>query len=128
MATPPPPQYGTQDVNVVLPAGDRQAGRQAFVDLRCTACHRVAGETAFPAPLPGTPGPDLDRSLALRPASDVAGAIIVPSHSMSLKTSDDVKRRLEETLLSPMGDFSRVMTVRQLADLLAYLTSLDASK
>jgi hypothetical protein len=31
-------------------------------------------------------------------------------------------------LLSSMGDFSRAMTVRQLADLLAYLTSLQKLK
>lgn len=47
---------------------------------------------------------------------------------MSLKTSDAVKTRLENVLLSPMGDFSRAMTVRQLADLLAYLASLDTAK
>jgi hypothetical protein len=47
---------------------------------------------------------------------------------MSVKTSDEVKNRLAESGLSPMGDFSRAMTVRQFADLLAYLTSLEASK
>jgi hypothetical protein len=44
---------------------------------------------------------------------------------MSLKTSDEIKKQLEG-VLSPMGDFSRTMTVRQLADLLAYLQSLEA--
>jgi hypothetical protein len=53
----------------------------------------------------------------------VAAAIVVPSHSMSVRTSDDVKKKLEGTL-SPMGDFSRVITVGQLADLIAYLRSL----
>jgi hypothetical protein len=58
-------------------------------------------------------------------ASEVANAIIVPSHSMSVRTSDDVKKRLEGMLLSPMGDFTGSMTIRQLADLVAYLTSLE---
>ena len=44
--------------------------------------------------------------------------------SMSLKTSDEIKKRLEGGL-SPMPDFSRIMTVRQLADILAYLQSLQ---
>jgi mono/diheme cytochrome c family protein len=122
-----PAQYDTQTVTVVLPVGDTQAGRQAFRDLKCTLCHRVRGETTFPAPVSGTQGPDLDRTLAVRPAADVAEAIVVPSHSMSVKTSDEVKKRLEG-MLSPMPDFSCTITVRQLADLLAYLRSLEAAK
>ena len=123
-----PSQYDTETVSVVLPRGDAQAGRQVFLDLKCTACHRIVGETTFPEPVGGTQGPDLDHTLGLRPTSDLAAAITVPSHSMSLKTSDEVKKRLENVLLSPMGDFSRTMTVRQLVDLLAYLASLDAAK
>lgn len=123
-----PAQYDTQTVTVVLPTGDTQAGRQALLDLKCNVCHRVVGETTFPAPVSGTQGPDLDRTLALRPAAEVAAAIVVPSHSMSVKTSDEVKKRLEGMLLSPMPDFSRTLTVRQLADLLAYLTSLETAK
>jgi hypothetical protein len=42
---------------------------------------------------------------------------------MSVRTSDDVKKKLEGTL-SPMGDVSRVITVGQRADLIAYLRSL----
>jgi mono/diheme cytochrome c family protein len=125
---PAPSQYDTKAVTVVLPNGESQAGRQAFLDLKCSVCHRVAGETAFPAPVSGTQGPDLDHTLGLRPVSELAAAIIVPSHSMSVRTSDEVKKQLETMLLSPMGDFSRAMTVRQLADLLAYLTSLEKVK
>jgi hypothetical protein len=120
-----PAQYDTKEVSVVLPAGNTEAGRQAFQDLKCVVCHRVAGETTFPAPIGDMQGPDLDRTLRRRPASEVASAIVVPSHSMSVKTSPDVKKHLEGMLLSPMGDFSRAMTVRQLADLMAYLTALE---
>jgi Cytochrome c len=127
-ATQPPAQFDTETVSVVLPKGDLQAGRQAFLDLKCTVCHRVVGETTFPAPVSGSPGPDLDHTLGLRPASEVAAAIIVPSHSISVKTSDEVKKRLEGMLLSPMGDFSRTITVRQLADLLTYLGSLATAR
>lgn len=48
-----PAQYDTQTVTVVLPAGDTQAGRQVFRDLKCTVCHRVVVETTFPAPVSG---------------------------------------------------------------------------
>jgi hypothetical protein len=34
-----------------LPDGDPQAGRAAFVELRCHSCHTVAGETVLPAPV-----------------------------------------------------------------------------
>jgi mono/diheme cytochrome c family protein len=125
---PVPAQYDTNAIDVVLPTGEAQAGRQAFLDLKCVVCHRVAGETTFPAPVSGTQGPDLDHTLGQRSPSEVAAAIIVPSHSMSVKTSDEVKKRLEGMLLSPMPDFSRAMTVRQLADLLAYLTSIEKEK
>lgn len=121
-----PQQY--EAVNVVLPQGDPQAGRRAFIDLKCAVCHRVAGESGFPAPLSESRGPDLDRAVARRPASEVAAAIIVPSHSMSVKTSEQVRKRLQRILLSPMPDYSRAMNVRQLADLLAYLGSLEHSK
>ena len=126
--TAAPPRYET--VSVVLPEGDAQAGRQAFLALKCTACHRVAGEPQFPAPVADSQGPDLDRTLKLRSAADVAEAIIVPSHSMSVRTSAAVKKRLRgfQGILSPMGDYSRVMTVRQLADLLVYLQALETVK
>jgi len=124
-ATAAPAPDETAGAAVVLPKGEPRAGRQAFLDLKCTFCHRVVGEAAFPAPVSGSQGPDLDHMLGLRPRSELASAIIVPSYSISLKISDDVKKRLEGTLLSPMGDFSRTITVGQLADLLAYLSSLQ---
>jgi cytochrome c2 len=119
--TTTPSQYQYDTVTVTLPKGDREAGRRAFRDLKCYVCHRVAGDTTFPPALSDARGPDLDSSLGLRPASDLAAAIIVPSHSVSVKTSPKLKERLRQLQLSPMGDFSGTLTVRQLADLMAYL-------
>jgi hypothetical protein len=118
-------QYQYDIVTITLPKGEPERGRRAFGDLKCYVCHRVAGETNFPQPTSDLQGPDLDRSLSFRPASDVAAAIILPSHSMSVKTSAAIKTRLKDTQLSPMGDFSGTLTVRQLADLLTYLGSLQ---
>lgn len=109
---------------VVLPRGDARAGRQAFQDLKCHVCHRVAGETGLPAPIAEVRGPDLDATLQQQDTSEIAAAIIAPSHSFSVRTSPAVKERLSREMKSPMGDFSRVLTVRQLADLLGYLRSL----
>jgi hypothetical protein len=109
---------------VVLPQGDVQAGRLAFQDLKCHLCHRVAGERAFAAPIAELRGPDLNALLQLQNPSDIAASIIVPSHSLSIRTSEAVKAQLYKQGLSAMGDFSRAMTVRQLSDLLAYLRSV----
>ena len=118
-----PRQYHYDIVTVTLPKGESDQGRRAFGDLKCYVCHRVAGEASFPQPASDAQGPDLDRSLSLRPASDIAAAIILPSHSMSIKTSAALKTRLKDLQLSPMGDFSETLTVRQLADLLTFLGS-----
>jgi mono/diheme cytochrome c family protein len=108
---------------IVLPKGDASAGRQAFQDLKCHVCHGVAGEKEF-SPIAELQGPTLNATLQLQSASDIAAAIIAPSHSLSVRTSEAVKAQMWRQGMSPMGDFSRVLTVRQLADLLAYLRSL----
>lgn len=113
----------TRSVTVPLPAGDVNAGRQAFLDLKCTACHAVPSESGFPAPVSVNPGPPIDARLASRDVSYLMTAIMSPSHAMSANTSSDVRSRLEG-VLSPMGDFSHVMTVRQLVDLHAFLRSV----
>ena len=125
LAPVPATSYETGGATVVLPEGDARAGRQAFLDLKCVVCHRATGESQFPAPVSGSRGPDLDEALQRRPVSELAAAIVLPSHAMSLKTSDEIKKRLDGGL-SPMPDFSGIMTIRQLADLLAYLRSLHS--
>ena len=109
---------------VVLPRGDVQAGRKAFQDLKCHVCHLVSGESGFAAPIAELRGPDLNAVLQLQETSDIAAAIIAPSHSLSIRTSEAVKAQLAKQGASPMGDFTRAMTVRQLADLLSYLRSV----
>jgi hypothetical protein len=83
----------------------------------------VAGEKEF-SPIAGLQAPLLNSTLQLQTPSEVANAIIAPSHSLSVRTSEAVKAQLSKQGMSPMGDFSRAMTVRQLADLLAYLRGL----
>jgi hypothetical protein len=113
----------TETLAVALPSGDVDAGRQAFLDLKCTACHAVPSEPAFPAPVSANPGPVLDARLASRDLSYLATAIASPSHALSVDTSGEVRAQIQG-VLSPMGDFSRVMTVRQFVDTHTYLRSL----
>lgn len=119
-ATSPPGGAGYDAVMLALPKGDARAGRQAFLNLKCTACHSVANEAGFPPPFSNNLGPALDLRRPFRSPSEVATAIVAPSHSISSGTSPELKARLEGEL-SPMGDFSQAMTVRQLADMVEYL-------
>jgi hypothetical protein len=119
-----PRDTGAQAVTVTLPVGDVQAGRKAFVDLKCTACHAVPSESEFPVPVSANPGPPIDARVGGRDVSYLATAIVSPSHELSSGLDEAVRAQLAG-VLSPMGDFSHTMTVRQLVDVQAYLRSVQ---
>ncbi len=104
-----------------LPRGDPEAGRKAFVDLKCHACHPVAGDNEMSKPISTVEGPTLGLKQARYRAYYIADSIIFPSHAISL----GFKPGMSGTPVSPMGDFSDSMTVKQLADLVAYVKQLD---
>lgn len=108
--------------SVVLPAGDHDAGRQAFLDLKCGTCHAVPSEPSFAAPLSANPGPPIDARVGRQDMGYLITAIATPSHGFSPSVSPETGRQPAGTL-SPMGDISAVMTVRQLVDLHAYVRS-----
>jgi hypothetical protein len=114
----------TAPVTVAWPAGDVSAGRQAFMDLKCTACHAVASEADFPKPVSANPGPPIGPGTAKSDPSYLVAAIMTPSHAISPNTSPEVRAAIEGRL-SPMGDFSHAMTVRQMVDIYAYLRSVN---
>ena len=63
-----------------LPTGDAAAGRQAFIDFKCYACHAIKGEQ-FPLK-PGetaTAGPELTGMGGHHPAEYLAESIVNPS-------------------------------------------------
>jgi hypothetical protein len=113
----------SRELTLTAPVGNVEAGRKAFLDLRCTACHAVPAEPTFPRPVSANPGPPIDARVAGRDVSYLATAIVSPSHTFSLETPREVREHLTG-VLSPMGDFSHSMTVRQLVDLHAYLRSV----
>lgn len=110
-------------VTLTLPEGDPVAGREAFLKLSCTSCHRVSGETGFPDPVSAHPGPTLGRYQAEQGPTRLGMSIFAPSHEITatIRGSRDDK-------LSPMPDFTKVMTVRQFLDIIAYLRSLDGGR
>ncbi len=104
-----------------LPKGDAVEGRQAFRELKCFSCHRIAGDIEMPAPVTLGEGPTLGLRQARYKARYIADSIIFPSHVIE----NDLKSHKTGDSLSRMGDFSDSMTVKQLADLVAYLKQLD---
>ena len=141
-------EHDPDAVSLTLPSGTVEAGRQAFEDLRCTACHAVSGVEGLTEPLAQVPVPDLGLVLAGRSRDRIATAIVLPSHIESSDTelwsdwSDSQrvwvgpgqqvpkKEVGEETVetMSIMTDYSDVITVQELSDLVAFLEDCARSE
>lgn len=101
-----------------LPAGDAAAGKEAVQAMQCFVCHEIVGSD-FPAPHAQPPVMvSLGAEKARQSRERLAESIIAPSHRVpegfTGVTSGGTSR---------MGDYSEVMTVRQLIDIVAYLQS-----
>lgn len=92
-----------------LTDGDAARGRQAFIDLQCHACHRVAEDETLPRIEGAWDGPLL-HDLGDASPEAVAWRIVT-------RTTLDPESVYE----SPMADSATAMTGRQLIDLVAYL-------
>ena len=101
-----------------LPPGDPAAGRQAFVDLKCYACHAIKGEQ-FPL-RPGevaTAGPDLTGMGQHHPTEYLVESLVNPSAVLIEGpgyVGGDGRSIMPAT---------PAMTLAQLIDLIAYLKS-----
>ena len=128
-------------ITLLLPQGDIDAGRTAFVNLQCSACHTITGEEGLPEPVAKIPIPDLVATLAGQPRGAVASSLIVPSHidaaAAQLWTDWSDQQRIwlgpgqrlprtneegtGEPAMSLMSNYGDTMTVKQLGDLVAFL-------
>jgi mono/diheme cytochrome c family protein len=99
-----------------LPPGDVAAGRRTFVDAGCHACHRVDGEP-FSSPTAG-PGPDLTGMGSHHPPEYFAESILNPDAVLV-----EGPGWIDADGHSVMPGYPD-LTLRQLADLVAYLKSL----
>ena len=104
----------------VLPEGDIEAGKVAFVSLKCSGCHSVDG-----VELEGTPaesgiviGGEVRR---VKTYGELVTAVINPQHELSPQYTRTAEG--ESPARSPMPDYSSDMTVRQLQDIVAFLHS-----
>lgn len=116
-----PPQAQT----LQLPAGNAGQGRAAFIELQCSVCHKVAGWKGQPVPWP-TIKPAVPVVLGTETRKPTRmeriNAIIAPSHK--IKETMWPERTTSGTL-SRMADYNDVLTMRQLADILAFLEALN---
>jgi mono/diheme cytochrome c family protein len=102
-----------------LPSGDAQAGRVVFEKTRCYSCHEVAGQS-FPKPSLES-SVRLTQEHAAKPAEEIARSIIHPSHTISGFPSAVA----EGGERSKMGDLNRVLSVQDVADLVAFVRTIQ---
>jgi hypothetical protein len=104
-----------------MPDGDPQRGQVVFVDLKCNACHRVAGVN-LPAPVAEPPIPVILGGKVREEPTDgeLVAAVVDPSHELAPGYPPE---SLKSGKLSRMGDFSEAMSVRDLIDVVAFLHS-----
>lgn len=102
-----------------LPAGNALAGEKAFVELKCNTCHSVPG-TSVPGPTAETPVALGGRRMLVPTDGDLTTDIILPSSHFA---EGYPAAQVQDGARSRMPDYTRQMTVRQLADLVAFLQS-----
>lgn len=104
-----------------LPQGDPAAGRVVFLKMQCNHCHMVTGKRSegIAMPVTSTPAPLLNSDVAKKGQAVLVTSVLNPSHVIG----PTVTRR--EGKLSPMGDYTRAMTVRELIDLVSFLQAIE---
>lgn len=103
-----------------LPKGNSAAGQKAFTELKCNTCHWVQNNIDLKPPVAEKAGPMLGYKQAKYSSGWIANSIVSPSHTIARNFDGE----FEERELSRMGDFSEIMTVRQMMDIVAYIKSL----
>ena len=103
-----------------MPDGDPEAGRAVFIKLECYSCHRVNGEKFPGSATERQTGPDLTGMGPEHPAEYLAEAILNPNAVILTEpgyTGQDG--------LSTMPSYADLLTLKEWADLIAYLKSLN---
>jgi hypothetical protein len=104
-----------------LPEGDAGRGREAFVALRCSSCHEVAGlEDELPRPV-ATPETGVKLGgLAMREPSDGELLTSIVNPSLHLYPAGETER-ITSGSGSRMANLNEAMTVQNLIDIVAFL-------
>jgi hypothetical protein len=106
-----------------LPAGSTAAGEQTFVKMECYSCHTVAGKRfGDPSQKPGGIGPDLTAAHARLPREYLAESIV--NFERYIAHGQRRARYVAADGTSRMGDYSDLLTVRELIDLVEFLKGI----
>jgi hypothetical protein len=103
-----------------LPDGNSDRGREAFVELRCNACHQVEG---IELPFQGTGAASVTLggpTTWVKTYGELTTAIVNPSHRITRRYPADQVAIEGESLMSSVY-LNEKMTVQQLIDLVAFL-------
>lgn len=104
----------------LIPNGDPDAGEELFIELQCHQCHMVRGENIPPIDRgPQDVGPDLTGMGSHHPPEYFAEAIMNPNRVIV-----EEKGYAGKDGLSTMPSYSDILTIQELIDLVAYLSSL----
>jgi len=105
-----------------LPEGDVEQGRVAIRELQCHACHEIAGG-GFPVPVADPPVPVRlgGATPFVKTDGQLVTSIINPSHSLTYGHLGELTQTAGE---SRMADYTEIMTVKQLVDIVAFLQSI----
>ena len=140
------PDSDAERVEIILPMGEVEAGKQAFVNLGCVSCHIVSGVEGLPQPEHLETAVDLAASVRGLSRSAIVTSILAPAHVNSQSTElwaewSDRQRvwlgpgqhvteaeEAPDRTISRMTNYRNVMTVGQLADLTAFVQSVASQK
>jgi hypothetical protein len=106
-----------------LPDGDSTRGREAFVALRCNACHHVEG---LDLPHQGAGVADValgGQTIRVKSYGELVTSIINPSHRIAPGYPESRITSPDGRSLMELAYLNEVMTVQQLIDLVAFLQS-----
>ncbi len=112
-----------EDWRFTLPDGDAMEGEKVFAKMQCYSCHTVPGRHFVdPAEKPGEIGPDLTAAYARLPREYLAESIVNFERFLAHGNFQLKYTALDGT--SRMGDYSRIMIVRELIDVVEYIKQL----
>ncbi|HVZ65113.1 MAG TPA: c-type cytochrome [Lacunisphaera sp.] len=100
----------------VLPEGDAVRGEKAFVELKCTECHRVDGVASLPAPVDPAQSVLLGGEVSrVRTYGDLVTAVIHPAYARTVHVPTIGGKEMN------MPNVNETITVAQLRDIVTFL-------
>lgn len=106
----------------LLPAGDAERGKEAFVELKCNRCHDVAGAGLAAPPGKSAVHFNLGGEVSkVKSYGELVTAITQPQHVIASDHLATLEKEQRDGAVSPMPEFNATMTVRQLGDIVTFL-------